>query len=89
MNSLRRAFFSSGGGKHQPKSAVIYNSRVQSVNPITKLQHCRLDLTYVLSENNLPLIRQNVINRKASTYADPDRVAQLHSQFRTLKHELD
>ncbi len=43
----------------------------KTFNPISKLQHVRLDLNKVLSDNMLPLLRQNIKNRKA-TYADVD-----------------
>lgn len=43
----------------------------------------------MLQPNNLPLIRQNVKNRKADSYADPDRVLVLHNEFKTIRYELD
>ncbi len=52
------------------------------------MSHVRLDLPKVTSNNILPLVRQNVKNRKAN-YANPDLVAQLHNQFKTLKHEIE
>ena len=61
----------------------------KAINPATRLSHVRLDLANVLSESNLPLVRQNVKNRKAQGYADPDRVAMLYNKFRSLRFEID
>ena len=49
----------------------------------------RLDLGKVLTTNNMPLLRQNAKNRKATTYADPDRCLVLFNEFRTIRFELD
>ena len=87
MNSSRllsRAAFST-----KSDTAKTASDKIKTINPITKLSHVKLDLGKVLSENNLPLIRMNVKNRKAQGYADPDRVAIVYQKFRTLKHELD
>ena len=62
---------------------------VKTVNPITKLAHMRLDLGKVLTENNIPLLRQNVKNRKAQSYADPDRVVSLYNEHKQTRFELD
>jgi len=51
----------------------------KSITEISKLAHVRLDLNKVTSENILPLVRQNVKNRKAEHYANPDIVAQLYA----------
>lgn len=48
----------------------------------------RLDLGQVLTENNIPLLRQNAKNRKA-TYADPDRVLTLYNDHKQTRFELD
>eukprot|EP00354_Favella_ehrenbergii_P011597 CAMPEP_0170467896 /NCGR_PEP_ID=MMETSP0123-20130129/11293_1 /TAXON_ID=182087 /ORGANISM="Favella ehrenbergii, Strain Fehren 1" /LENGTH=396 /DNA_ID=CAMNT_0010734357 /DNA_START=194 /DNA_END=1384 /DNA_ORIENTATION=- len=37
----------------------------------------------------MPLLRQNVKNRKASSYADPDRVLTLFNEHRKIRFELD
>lgn len=78
--SSQRAFFhakNTAGGK--AKAGV---GSVKTVNPITKLAHMRLDLAKVLTPNNMPLLRQNVKNRKATSYADPDRVLVLFNEHR-------
>ena len=49
----------------------------------------RLDLGKVLTENNMPLLRQNVKNRRADSYADPDRALVLFNEFRHVRFELD
>ena len=54
-------------------SKKTINDNIKSVNPITKLQHVKLDLPKMLAPNMVPLIRQNIINRKAN-YADVDIV---------------
>jgi len=38
---------------------------------------------------NIHLIRKNVINRKANRYANPDLVAHLYNEYRTQRYELD
>lgn len=60
----------------------------KAVNEITKLSHVRLDLNKMTSDSILPLLRQNVKNRKAF-YANPDLVAQLHGQYKTILFELE
>ena len=80
MNTSRlfsRAAFSTKSVKADASKQASDN--IKTINPITKLSHVKLDLSRVLSENNLPLIRMNVKNRKADGYADPDRVAMLHN----------
>ncbi len=42
----------------------------------------------MLAPNMVPLIRQNIINRKAN-YADVDLVLKHYERFRTLQHELE
>jgi seryl-tRNA synthetase len=37
----------------------------------------------------LPLIKQNVINRKATGYANPDLVNHLYEEYRRMKFEID
>ena len=49
----------------------------------------RLDLGKVLTENNMPLLRQNVRNRRADSYADPDRALVIFNEFRHVRFELD
>lgn len=49
----------------------------------------RLDLGKVLTPNNMPLLRQNAKNRKATTYADPDRVLTLYNENKKIRFELD
>ena len=61
---------------------------VKAFNPITKLQHVRLDLSHLCADNMLPVLRQNIKNRKA-IYADIDRVHTLYAQFRTLNTEME
>ncbi len=68
---------------------ALFSSSAKTVNPITKIAHARFDLAKMLQPNNLPLIRQNVKNRKADSYADPDRVLALHNEFKTIRFELD
>ena len=70
-------------------NASLQHTSVKTVNPITKLAHMRLDLGKVLTANNMPLIRQNVRNRKADSYADPDRVLALYTDFKHIRFELD
>ena len=74
--------FSKGHGKDHEVAR-------KAVTEITKLAHVRLDLGKVTSDNILPLVRQNVKNRKAEKYANPDLVATLHHQYRTLQFEVD
>lgn len=59
MNVVRRGF-----------SKIAEDAK--TFNPISRLQHVKLDLNKILSDNMLPLLRQNIKNRKA-TYADADR----------------
>ena len=66
MNFFRRGF-----------SKVTQDS-VKTFNPISRLQHVKLDLNRLLGDNMLPLLRQNIKNRKA-TYADADRCHQLYN----------
>jgi len=61
MNFVRRGF-----------SKITQDSSAKTFNPISRLQHVKLDLNKILSDNMLPLLRQNIKNRKA-TYADADR----------------
>ena len=82
---IRRAPFSTKTPKAELTAGALESWK--SIHPITKLAHVKLDLGRVLSENNLPLVRQNVKNRKAEAYADPDRVAMLYNRFRTLRYE--
>ena len=63
--------FSKGHGKD-------HETVRKAVTEITKLAHVRLDLNKITSDNILPLVRQNVKNRKADKYADPEIVATLH-----------
>ena len=70
--SVAKAFLHAAAKK--PKQAAT----VKSVNPITKLAHVRFDLSKVLTPENLPLLKQNVRNRNAQSYADPERVYALH-----------
>ena len=65
MNYLRRGF-----------SKLSQDSAAKTFNPISRLQHVKLDLNTLLGDNMLPLLRQNIKNRKA-TYADADRCHQL------------
>ena len=68
-----------------------FSKRVESVkvvNPISKLQHVKLDLSRILAPNMVPLIRQNIINRQAN-YANVDLVLKLYEQYRTLLFEVD
>lgn len=58
------------------------------MNPITKLQHVKLDLNKLLAPNMIPLIRQNIKNRKAN-YADVDLVVQTYEKFRVLQYEIE
>ena len=51
----------------------VASDNVKVVNPITKLQHVKLDLQHLLAPNMIPLIKQNIINRKAN-YANVDLV---------------
>ncbi len=51
----------------------VASDHVKVVNPITKLQHVKLDLQNLLAPNMIPLIKQNIINRKAN-YANVDLV---------------
>ena len=39
--------------------------------------------------SKLPLIKQNVLNRKAGSYANPDLVSHLYEEYRRLKHDID
>jgi seryl-tRNA synthetase len=43
----------------------------------------------MLADNMMPLIRQNIINRKASGYADADLVLKHYTRFRQLQHEVE
>lgn len=62
---------------------LFSTTNVKAVNPITKLQHVKLDLPRLLQPNMVPLIRQNIINRKAN-YADIDGVLRHYEHYRTL-----
>ena len=54
---------------------------------ISKMSHVRLNFKEI--HNNLPLIKQNIKNRKADSYANADLVGQLYQQYRIQRHELD
>ncbi len=82
---MQKALFATAA--NNSKSQNLAN--VKAVNPITKLAHMRLDLGKTLTPENMPLLRQNVKNRKAESYADPDRVLTLFNDFRQIRHELD
>jgi len=62
---------------------LFSTTNVKAVNPITKLHHVKLDLPRLLQPNMVPLIRQNIINRKAN-YADIDAVLRHYEHHRTL-----
>ena len=51
------------------------------------MQHYRLSLTDI--HNNIELIKQNTINRKAQSYANPQLVELLYQEYRIKKKELD
>lgn len=53
----------------------------------TKLSHVRLNFKEF--NHKLPLIKQNVINRKALSYANADLVNNLYEEYRTLKFDID
>lgn len=56
-------------------------------NQVTKLSHVRLNFKEYAQK--LPLIKQNVLNRKADGYANPDLVNQLYEKYRVLKYDID
>ena len=60
--------FSTSKNDHEP-----HQQHVKVVTPITKLQHIKFDLAKILQPNMMPLLRQNILNRKA-LYADADLV---------------
>jgi hypothetical protein len=74
-----------------------FNSK--AVPTMTKLSHIRLNFRDF--DKKLPLIRQNVINRNASSnlnifqshrtleIANPDSVNALYEEFRTKRYDLD
>ena len=80
---FQRAFF------HAKAANSKQAASVKTFNPITKLAHMRLDLGKLLVENNIPLLRQNVKNRKANSYSDPDRVVTLFNEHKRIRFELD
>ena len=53
----------------------------------TKMSHVRLNFKDF--SEKLPLIKQNVINRKATSYADADLVNRLYEDYRKMKFEID
>ena len=73
--------------KFAKKVQETYSSK--GVNPITKLQHVKLDLAALMQPNMLPLLKQNVINRKASSYANVDLVYNHYQKHRSLLKELE
>lgn len=54
---------------------------------MTKLSHVRLNFKDFAQK--LPLIKQNVLNRKAQGYANPELVNKLHEDYRRLRHDCD
>ena len=60
---------------------------VKQFQSLSKLSHLRLNFKDINS--NLQLIKQNVVNRKACSYANPDLVGLLYSEYRLKRHELD
>jgi hypothetical protein len=53
----------------------------------TKLSHVRLNFKDFAQK--LPLIKQNVLNRKATSYANADLVNHLYEEYRRMKFDLD
>lgn len=71
-----------------PLSKYLFST--SPLNPpqqVAKLSHMRLNFRDF--NQKLPLIKQNVINRKAGNYANPDLVSHLYEQFRLLKFDID
>lgn len=60
---------------------------VKQFQSLSKLAHVRLNLKEMSS--NINYIKQNVINRKAQAYADPNLVENLYQEYRTQRHDLD
>ncbi len=52
-----------------------------------KLQHIRLNLKDF--HQKLPLIKQNVLNRKAQSYSNPELVNNLYEQYKQAKYDID
>lgn len=73
LQTLRRAF-----SKQTPSNTG---------NQVTKMSHVRLNFKDFAQK--LPLIKQNVLNRKAEGYANPDLVHNLYEQYRVLKYDID
>jgi seryl-tRNA synthetase len=51
------------------------------------MSHVRLNFKDFNSK--LPLIKQNVINRKAGAYANPDLVNHLYEDYKRMKFDID
>jgi ribosomal protein L10 len=68
------------------KSISRFLFSTSNVSP-TKLSHVRLNFKEF--NQKLPLIKQNVINRKALSYANADLVNHLYEEYRTLKFDID
>lgn len=51
------------------------------------MQHVRLNFKDIYA--NINMIKQNTLNRKANSYANPSTVEHLYSDYRKLKHDLD
>ena len=64
-------------------------SHGKAVTEITKLAHVKLDLAKIMQPNMIPLIRQNIINRKATSYASVDLVSNLYDKYKVLLHEVE
>lgn len=51
------------------------------------MSHVRLNFKDF--NQKLPLIKQNVLNRKASGYANPDLVNHLYEDYKRMKFDID
>lgn len=76
--NLSRMLFSTSSQKQAVQAAV---------GQATKMSHVRLNFKDF--SEKLPMIRQNVINRKATNYANADLVNKLYEDYRKMKFEID
>jgi seryl-tRNA synthetase len=68
-------------------SLRLFSKQSAQQGQATKLSHVRLNLKDF--NQKLPLIKQNVLNRKAGSYANPELVNHLYEEYRKLKHDID
>jgi len=62
-------------------------SASKTLPSLHKLANVRLNLRNF--EENLALVKQNVLNRNADTYASPDLVLGMYTQYKEQRRDLD